>query len=364
MTCFFFSFVGAFQFDIKKIIAYSTCSQLGYMFFSCAVSNYSLGLFHLFNHAFFKALLFLSMGSIIHALNDEQDLRKMGGLIRLLPFTYIVVLLGSIALMGFPFLTGFYSKDFLLEFVFVRFSILSIFLYILGIMGAFFSAFYSIRLIYWVFFVKPNFYRIYLEEIYESVEEMRNALLILAFSSIFIGFVFSDQLNGIGSFFFDNSIYQKSEKYCFFDAEFYLFFLKYVPLIISIIGVISYFILNKVNLLIVFDSYFIYLYSFFAKVYFFDFIFIDFFFDYIFKISYSYFYKLIEKKLMESIFIIYILNSLKFMFNILNNLNKGDLVYYFFLIVYFFLIFFFFLQIYNIFDYIYIFFLFIFVLNI
>jgi len=122
-TCFFSSILGAFQFDIKKIVAYSTCSQLGYMFFSSGLSNYSISFFHLFNHAFFKALLFLSMGSIIHALFDEQDFRRMGGLVKLLPFTYVMVMIGSLSLMGFPFLTGFYSKDFLLELAYSRYGI-------------------------------------------------------------------------------------------------------------------------------------------------------------------------------------------------------------------------------------------------
>jgi len=148
LTCFFSSIIGAFQFDIKKIVAYSTCSQLGYMFFSCGMSNYSVGLFHLFNHAFFKALLFLSMGSIIHAMSDEQDFRRMGGLVNLLPFTYVMVMVGSLSLLAIPFLTGFYSKDMILEFTYARFNLDGFFLYLLGIFAAFFTAFYSTRLIY------------------------------------------------------------------------------------------------------------------------------------------------------------------------------------------------------------------------
>jgi len=148
LTSLFSGLIGVFQFDIKKIVAYSTCSQLGYMFFSCGMSNYSISLFHLFNHAFFKALLFLSMCSIIHALLDEQDIRKMGNLANYLPLTYIMVLIGSFSLLAFPFLTGFYSKDFLLEFVFAMYSINSLFIYLLGIFAAFFTAFYSFRLIY------------------------------------------------------------------------------------------------------------------------------------------------------------------------------------------------------------------------
>jgi len=156
-TCFFSSIIGAFQFDIKKIVAYSTCSQLGYMFFSSGLSNYYIGFFHLFNHAFFKALLFLSMGSIIHALFDEQDFRKMGGLIRLLPFTYVMVLIGSLALMGFPFLTGFYSKDFLLELVYSRFGINSKFFFFFRVNGCFFYSFLFNEVIVLSFFSKTKF---------------------------------------------------------------------------------------------------------------------------------------------------------------------------------------------------------------
>jgi NADH-ubiquinone oxidoreductase chain 5 len=121
-TAFFAATVGLVQNDIKKVIAYSTCSQLGYMLFACGISNYSTGLFHLMNHAFFKALLFLSAGSIIHAIADEQDMRRYGGLIKSLPFSYTMVLIGSLSLMGFPFMTGFYSKDAILELAYGSYS--------------------------------------------------------------------------------------------------------------------------------------------------------------------------------------------------------------------------------------------------
>jgi NADH-ubiquinone oxidoreductase chain 5 len=127
ITGFFAATVGLVQNDIKKVIAYSTCSQLGYMLFACGISNYSTGLFHLINHGFFKALLFLSAGSIIHALSDEQDMRRYGGLIRSLPFTYSMILIGSLSLMGFPFMTGFYSKDAILELAYGSYSTHGIF---------------------------------------------------------------------------------------------------------------------------------------------------------------------------------------------------------------------------------------------
>jgi NADH-ubiquinone oxidoreductase chain 5 len=120
LTAFFAATAGLVQNDIKKVIAYSTCSQLGYMIFACGLSNYSASFFHLSNHAFFKALLFLSAGAVIHGISNEQDMRRMGGLINILPFTYVMVLIGSLSLMGFPFLTGFYSKDYILELAFAN----------------------------------------------------------------------------------------------------------------------------------------------------------------------------------------------------------------------------------------------------
>jgi len=126
LTALFGATTALVQNDIKKVIAYSTCSQLGYMIFICGLSHYSVGIFHLFNHAFFKALLFLSAGAVIHALNDEQDFRRMGGLRKVLPFTYCAMVIGSFSLMGFPFLTGFYSKDAILEIAFSRYDCLVI----------------------------------------------------------------------------------------------------------------------------------------------------------------------------------------------------------------------------------------------
>ena len=127
LTSFFAGTIGVFQNDLKKIIAYSTCSQLGYMIFACGLSNYNISIFHVLNHAYFKALLFLSAGSIIHSLSDEQDIRRMGGLQKILPFTYVMVIIGSLALAGFPFLTGFYSKDVILEVTYAKYNFIGVF---------------------------------------------------------------------------------------------------------------------------------------------------------------------------------------------------------------------------------------------
>lgn len=147
-TAFAAATMGMYQTDLKKIIAYSTCSQLGYMFLACGLSNYAGAFFHLFNHAFFKALLFLGAGSIIHALSGEQDVRRYGGLLPFLPFTYTCMLIGSASLMGIPFMSGFYSKDFIINLTLSEdtpYTIDGSFLYALVVAAAFLTSFYSIR---------------------------------------------------------------------------------------------------------------------------------------------------------------------------------------------------------------------------
>jgi NADH-ubiquinone oxidoreductase chain 5 len=160
ITALFSGIVAAFQYDIKKIIAYSTCSQLGYMFFSAGLSNYNLAFFHLFNHAFFKALLFLSAGVLIHSLFDEQDIRKMGNLLPIFNYIYLSILIGSLAILGFPFLSGFYSKDLILELIYSRYILDSIYIYIMALVAALFTAIYSFKVIFYVFFHSINVYYI------------------------------------------------------------------------------------------------------------------------------------------------------------------------------------------------------------
>jgi NADH-ubiquinone oxidoreductase chain 5 len=168
LTAFFASTVGIVQNDIKKVIAYSTCSHLGYMVFACGISAYNVSFFHLINHAFFKALLFLGSGIVIHALNNEQDMRRMGGLIKLLPYSYAVMFIGSLALTGFPFLSGFYSKDLILESSYAKYEIQSIFAYVLGSCSALFTAFYSIRLLFLTFLGEINQFKLNLPKLHEG----------------------------------------------------------------------------------------------------------------------------------------------------------------------------------------------------
>jgi NADH-ubiquinone oxidoreductase chain 5 len=216
VTAFFAATTGLLQNDLKRVIAYSTCSQLGYMLFACGVSNYSVGVFHLFNHAFFKALLFLSAGSIIHAVADEQDMRKMGGLLKLIPYTYAMLLIGSCSLMGTPFLTGFYSKDVILEVAFSKYNSIGLFAYWLGVFAAFFTAFYSVRLIFLTFLVKPNGFKIVILNAAESNLAIMTPLFVLSIPSIFIGFLFKDMFIGLGNFVFEWSQFKNLwNKLCF-----------------------------------------------------------------------------------------------------------------------------------------------------
>lgn len=189
LTAFFAATVGLFQNDIKRVIAYSTCSQLGYMVFACGLSSYEVSIFHLSNHAFFKALLFLGAGSIIHAIADEQDMRKMGGLKNVLPFSYSVMLIASLALVGFPFLTGFYSKDTILELAYAKYNVLGHFAYFLGTFAAFCTSFYSTRLLFLVFLSEPNGNKKNINNAHEGTLRMTFPLFLLSLMSIFVGFL-------------------------------------------------------------------------------------------------------------------------------------------------------------------------------
>jgi NADH-ubiquinone oxidoreductase chain 5 len=221
ITSFFAATVGVVQNDIKKIIAYSTCSQLGYMVFSCGLSGYSAGLFHLVNHAFFKALLFLSAGAVIHGLSGEQDIRRMGGLAQIMPFTYMMFLIGSLALVGFPFLSGFYSKDLILEIAYSQYTLNSRFAFWLGTITATLTSFYSFRLIYFVFFTKTNIINAtVLRGIHGLPLGMALPMAVLGCGSIFSGYLFKDVFVGMGTGFFKHTILVREGHTILADAEF------------------------------------------------------------------------------------------------------------------------------------------------
>ena len=188
-TAFFAATIGLVQNDIKRVIAYSTCSQLGYMFFAAGVSAYSAAIFHLMTHAFFKALLFLGAGSVIHAMSDEQDMRKMGGIWRQVPYTYAVMWIGSLALAGIPFFAGFYSKDLILEAAYAANSGVGAYAFWLGIGAAFLTAFYSWRLLFMTFHGTPRADEHVMAHVHESPMIMIVPLLVLAVGAVVSGFI-------------------------------------------------------------------------------------------------------------------------------------------------------------------------------
>jgi NADH-ubiquinone oxidoreductase chain 5 len=328
-TAFIAATSGLLANDLKRIIAFSTISQLGYMMMAIGLSQYNVALMHTVNHAFFKALLFLGAGAVIHSFADQQDVRKMGGLIKFLPFTYSVMLTGSLSLLATPYLTGFYSKDLILELAYGQYNFSGIYAYILGSITAGITAFYSFRLISLVFLTTPNGNKqsyinsflpllqsegLPLQRIRRGAretsasptpqldhplalaptvlasacvapplweagreQEMTKAkcfacgeklnlivifpLLLLALFSIFFGFVFSDLFVGMGSDFFQNSIFMHPKNISLIEAEFalpsvrglgtsptlrqesYSIFIKLLPAILSFIGAFSAIIL-------------------------------------------------------------------------------------------------------------------------
>ncbi len=232
ITAVFAASVALVQNDIKKIVAYSTCSQLGYMFFATGIGAYHVAMFHLFTHAFFKALLFLGAGSVIHAFNNEQDIRNMGGVRKKLPFTYILMLIGTLALTGFPFLSGFYSKDAIIEFAFLKDSYLGNYAATIGIITAFLTSIYSWRLFFKTFHGPYNNKKISISQTHESPLIMLIPLILLSIGAIFTGYFFKSTFIGHQS----NDFWQSS---IFFLNEINhetipLWFLLITPILVTI----------------------------------------------------------------------------------------------------------------------------------
>ena len=257
-TCLFAASVGITQNDIKRVVAYSTCSQLGYMVFVCGLSGHDVAFYHLFNHAFFKALLFLSAGAIIHSLGNEQDLRLMGGLRRLLPFSYTMMLIGSLSLAGFPFLSGFYSKDICLEIPWLSYEVDSIFTLILAMLSTILTAFYSFRLINLVFWGGPNFTKNRLYAIHESSNYMLLPLFLLSIFSIFSGYLFKDLFVGMGNSFWSNSLYVSTKSKFVSEVEFLPFYIKGLPVIFSFFGMFLVFYIQLFSFFHFFKTKFYY----------------------------------------------------------------------------------------------------------
>lgn len=307
ITCLFAGSIGLVQNDLKRIIAYSTCSQLGYMILACGASNYAVGIFHLFNHAFFKALLFLSAGAVIHALANEQDIRKSGGLVKVLVLSYTFMLVGSLALVGTPFLTGFYSKDFIIELACARYALSVHFSYLLASFSVLTTSYYSFRLLFNCFcssillfnpfnlknlfgenhkktftsdraatysvstisrrekagfpqsqfsptggeqkilqskVKKVNAFKAHLQSAHDPDWVMAFPLIVLALGSIFVGFFFKEMFIGFGTDFWNNAIYVNPQNAHFIEAEFLAVEWKLIPLFLTLTGAFLAYVFN------------------------------------------------------------------------------------------------------------------------
>ena len=198
-TAFFAATIGLVQNDIKRVIAYSTCSQLGYMFFAAGVSAYEVAIFHLFTHAFFKALLFLGAGSVIHSLSDEQDMRNMGGIYKMVPMTWMLMIIGTLALTGFPLTAGYFSKDAIIEVAYAAGSGVGQYAFAMGVIAATLTAFYSWRLIFLTFHGKSRVGKDVLSHAHESPPVMMVPLLLLAVGALFAGVAFAGSFIGEGA---------------------------------------------------------------------------------------------------------------------------------------------------------------------
>ena len=269
ITAVFAASVALVQNDIKRIIAYSTCSQLGYMFFAAGVGAYHVAIFHLFTHAFFKALLFLGSGSVIHAFNDEQDIREMGGVWKKLPYTWILMLIGTLALTGFPFLSGFYSKDAIIEFAYLKHSIVGYSATSVGIITAFLTAIYSWRLLFLTFHGKYNNKKISLEKTHESPIIMLIPLIILGIGAVLSGILFKDFFIGKDSTsFWQDSIFFINE---LSHEHLPLWLLLITPIIVTIaIPVSYYYFINNPKILENFKSSYNRIYNFLLNKWYFD----------------------------------------------------------------------------------------------
>lgn len=267
LTALFGATTGLFFHDLKRVVAFSTCSQLGYMMLACGLERFNAAFFHLATHAFFKALLFLAAGAIIHSLFDEQDTRKFGGLLYYLPVTYTCFLIGSLNLIGTPFLSGFFSKDLILELTIITYNNIGLFAYILGIVSIFFTSAYSTRIILLIFFISTNIAKNKTIGILESSMRIKIPLILLSVISIFFGGIFLDIFCGLGTNFFSIAIFYNIYNQA--DIEFLDFSFKLLPFFITILGSFTsflfYFLFPKLLIQLKINKIFKYSFFFFLK---------------------------------------------------------------------------------------------------
>jgi len=252
ITAFFAASVGLYQNDIKKVIAYSTMSQLGMMVIAVGLSQYNVALMHLVLHATYKAGLFLSAGSVLHALGDQQDFRRFGGLVNILPLTYTVILIASLSLAALPWLSGYFSKDLIIELAYGSYSSLGYLVYLLAVIAACFTMLYSIKLIYLTFLSYANAPKGNYEKAHESPLVMSIPLIILGVLSVYLGSLSKDFFVGLGTQGLGNSIFSHPNHIIITDTEFGVpLFNKLLPLILSTIcGIVALFLFEKKPLIL------------------------------------------------------------------------------------------------------------------
>jgi len=247
VTAFFAASIGLFQNDIKKVIAYSTMSQLGMMVIAVGLSQYNVALMHLVLHAMYKAGLFLAAGSVLHAMADQQDFRRFGGLVKLLPLTYIVILIASLSLAAFPWFSGYFSKDLIIELAYGSYSSLGYLVYLLAVIAACFTMLYSTKLIYLTFLSYANGPKGNYENAHESPWFMTLPLFILGILSVYLGNISKDFFIGLGTQGLGNSLYIHPNHIIFMDTEFGIpSFYKLLPLILSMfLGILALYLFEK-----------------------------------------------------------------------------------------------------------------------
>jgi proton-translocating NADH-quinone oxidoreductase chain L len=335
ITSFFGSLVGVMQTDLKKVIASSTASQLGLMVLACGSSFYVGAMFHLFLHAFVKALLFLSAGSVIHAMSDEQDMRRMGGLAQLLPFTYVMMVLGFLSLMGFPFFSGYYSKDAILEVSALVYSVPVVMAYFFAGFTSFFGGFYSFRVLSLVFHVYPNNSKIIYKNVHESPIFMSIALCILIVGTIFFGYIFQDIFLGLGNNYWGNSIYILADNVATIEnIEMTNYIFRILSLSFSFLGSAMAIYLYILRPFIFFDNKFLMnVYFFIVKTWYIDNIFTSIG-NKVLIFSYQGIFKGLDKGILEIVGPKGVINSMyKFVISLLN-IQSGNLYHYIFVLVF------------------------------
>jgi NADH-ubiquinone oxidoreductase chain 5 len=363
--------------DLKKIIAYSTCSQMGYLVFCSGIAKFDIAFFHLINHAFFKCLLFISAGVLIHSFFNEQDIRKYGGLIKMFPFVWIILIVASLSLMGIPFLSGFYSKEKIVEYSFYIYNSNNLIAFWFANLSAFLTAVYSMRLLAYSFLNLPNNYKRHYEVLHLEFPNIINIVLFsLGLGAIFSGFILNDLLMGLSTDLFNYT----SNYISIYSLNIHLgnFHLNFLTFKYTILGILFYLMIiiykKKFNLMFysfytgskkIFsntyeDSLLKNIYFFFSKKWFINYIYNSYITQIVFYLGYSFTFKIMDKGYLEFFSFFYFIKNNNYLTNFLNyklyKFNYFEEIL-FLIVLTFFIYFYFFLNIISYNNILFIFFL-------